>query len=223
MDYESEYEEARRQYAYHRDRADRHRKQAVENDRIASGHDAVAQEIVNLYPTLTAPSEDVRTVVSPFERSGVAQVDPPVDLGALPPRATPPAVIEAHLPVPGPRGAPALEALLRPNPGVYYTSAQIGEMLVERGWADPGPEGRAAVRANINRAVKAGVMKKRPLDGRAFEYAWGFEEADDDRLLDLAQEVAVISSRPCEAHGDTDTDESFPDLAASAPETSALG
>ncbi len=183
----------------------------MENDRVASGHDAVAQEILNLYPALTAQFEDA---VSPSEPSGVAQVDLPVGVGALPPRAKPPAVI-AHVLEPGPRGAPALEALLRTNPGVYYTSAQIGEMLVERGWADPGPDGRAAVRANLNRAIKAGVMTKRPLDGRAFEYAW-FKEAD-------GQEVAVASGRSYEERRVTSTDEPFPSSSDQTAEASALG
>ncbi len=190
MDHDPEFEEARRQHEYHRDKADRHRSQAVENERLASGHDAVAQEIANLYPALASRSQDAtRAVPSPeppkFEPpeagAPLLQAHAPVGVGA-PPHET------------GPRGGPALEALLRTQPGVYYTSARIGEMLVERGWADPGPAGQAAVRANINRAVRNGLMAKRPLNGRDQEYGWRSAKADDDQLLDLDQPVAAASN-----------------------------
>jgi len=215
MELDSQYEEAQRQYEYHRDWANRRRSQAVENERLASGHDAVAQELANLYPALASRSQDAtRVVLSPEP----PEPEPP-EAGAPLLQAHAPVVVGAPPHETGPRGGPALEALLSSQPGVYYTSARIGEMLVERGWAGPGPEGRAAVRANINRAVRSGLMVKRPLDGHALEYAWRPVGADGDQLLDLDQEVTAASS--LDEGRATDVDEPFPSSSGPTLEGSA--
>lgn len=73
--------------------------------------------------------------------------------------------------VASPRGLDAVVAALL-EMGGYHTAVEIQRVVEAHGWLGRDlahPE--AAVRAALNRAHHAGLIVKRPKDGRTFEYA----------------------------------------------------
>jgi hypothetical protein len=81
-----------------------------------------------------------------------------------------------------PRGKQAVIMILSKNAGQWFTAQQVLAELGKHGWAprsESGEHALRAVRTAIGRAVDAGDVKSKPLDGRTLAYQYPIDPQRD--------------------------------------------